>query len=77
MRGYGNKCINCDDLDDGGIEGCAQCQNENETIICNQCKDGFLYLEGNKTCLKLSQDEELEEFVNWLNCNILMINYNA
>ena len=64
VRGYGNKCINCDDLDDGGIEGCSKCQNENDTVICNQCKDGFLYLEGNKTCLKISKDEELEDFVN-------------
>ncbi|MBO6243530.1 MAG: hypothetical protein J6O41_03055 [Clostridia bacterium] len=64
VRGNGNKCITCDNMDDGGIEGCSRCQNENDSIICNECKDGFLFLDGNKTCLKLSQDEELEEFVN-------------
>ena len=54
VRGNGNKCITCDDMDDGGIEGCSRCQNENDSIICNECKDGFLFLDGNKTCLKLS-----------------------
>ena len=81
VRGYGNKCINCDDMDDGGIEGCSKCQNENDSIICNQCKEGFLYLEGNKTCLKISQDEELEEFVNciklqYINNNLQCIECN-
>ena len=77
VRGYGNKCINCDDLDDGGIEGCSKCQNENDSIICNQCKEGFLYLEGNKTCLKISKMKNLKNMLIVLNYNILMINYNV
>ena len=71
VRGNGNICINCDDVEDGGIEGCSSCFNENEQILCQQCKSGFILLENNKTCLKISNNSKLEEFTN---CNQLYLN---
>ena len=73
VRGNGNICINCDDAEEGGIEGCQTCINENVTIKCQECKKGFVLLENNKTCLKISENEELEEFVN---CQQLILDNN-
>ena len=64
VRGIHNTCINCSDVEEGGIEGCQACENLNNSIICKECKYGFLLLENNKTCLKISDNKELEEFIN-------------
>ena len=64
VRGISNTCINCGDVEEGGIEGCKSCENLNDSIICKECKYGFLLLENNETCLKISQNKELEKFIN-------------
>ena len=64
VRGNNNICINCDDEEEGGIEGCTSCINENNKIVCQECKIGFILLESNKTCLKISENVELEELIN-------------
>ena len=52
----GNKCIDCDDVSNGGIEGCNYCETNNNTIICRLCKEGYILLSNNKTCLSISQN---------------------
>ena len=64
VRGISNTCINCSDVEEGGIEGCQACENLNDSIICKECKFGFMLLENNKTCLKISENKELEKFIN-------------
>ena len=49
------------------MEGCSKCENENDNIICNECKEGFIYYENNKTCLKISENEELNEYLSCKN----------
>ena len=74
VRGKGNKCIYCDDAEDGGIEGCESCTNENDKVICSQCKYGFILLENNNTCLKISENSDLEEFPN---CDRIVLKENS
>ena len=64
VRGNNNICINCDNAEEGGIEGCNSCISENNKIVCQECKNGFILFEGNKTCLRISENEELEELTN-------------
>ena len=73
VRGNSNTCINCDDVEEGGLEGCKDCKSENDSIICEECKEGFLLLKNNKTCLKISENNELEEFIN---CQQLYLDEN-
>ena len=41
-----DKCIECGDTSQGGIENCALCrENKNGNgIICKQCKEGYISL---------------------------------
>ena len=34
-----NTCVFCDDVDEGGIEGCKNCYNNGEKILCKECTD--------------------------------------
>ena len=60
VKNNNNECIYCEDVENGGIEGCSKCQNENDKIICNECKEGFILYENNKTCLR-------QKMNNWKN----------
>ena len=70
VKNNNNECIYCEDVENGGIEGCSKCQNENDKIICNECKEGFILYENNKTCLRISKNEELEEYINCKNIKL-------
>ena len=74
VRNNNNECIYCEDIEDGGIEGCSMCQNENDKIFCTECKEGFIFYENNKTCLRISKHEELQEFINCKNIKLNEIN---
>ena len=64
-----NKCAYCDNKEYGGIEGCSMCKSDNNTITeCELCKEGYILLESNKTCLKISENNQLR---NYTNCKIL------
>ena len=46
--GNNNKCISCSDTYNGGIRGCSVCENGNDnSLICQQCAEGFVLLESN------------------------------
>ena len=74
VRVKGNKCAYCNDRLYGGIEGCTLCKSDNNTIIeCEKCAKGYILYAKNKTCLKISDNSQLE---NYQNCLVLSSNNN-
>ena len=73
IRGKENTCITCDDVEGGGIEGCQMCKNVNNEPQCIQCKEGFILLGNNYTCLRISSNVELEELTH---CQIVLWDNN-
>ena len=51
-----NKCINCGDSSQGGIDNCILCQKNNETngILCKQCSKGYILNKDKNICLPLN-----------------------
>ena len=68
-----NKCLECDDIAKGGIEGCQYCETNNNKIICRLCKEGFILLSNNHTCLNISKNKDLVKFKK---CNELTLDNN-
>jgi len=64
VQGNKNKCIYCNNTDEGGIEGCEKCVSDNGKIFCQQCKEGFILLENNQKCEKISENLKLELYPN-------------
>ena len=69
----GKKCINCNDISQGGIEGCLYCNKNGNLISCSNCEEGYILLSSNKTCIKISQNKELKKLSK---CRELAINNN-
>ena len=59
-----NKCIDCDDEENGGKKKCEYCQvnEKGDGVICKQCKDDYILFSGNNTCLERNNNAELEQF---------------
>ena len=57
-----NKCLECDDIFKGGIEGCQYCEVSNDKTNCRICKEGFILLSNNHSCLNISENNELTKF---------------
>ena len=58
-----NKCIQCHDINNGGIEGCHFCdKNENNSISCKQCTNSYILFKDNNTCLERTENEEFNRF---------------
>ena len=58
-----NKCIFCNETEDG-IEGCTSCQSDGNVITkCNKCSNGYILFQGNNSCIK-SDNYGLEKFTN-------------
>ena len=53
------RCISCNDKNNGGIENCNYCQvnEEGNGVICKQCYDGYILLNNNNTCLSRNNSE--------------------
>ena len=69
-----NKCVACNDREYGGIEGCILCKSDNINIIeCEKCDKGYILYDKNKTCIKVSNNIE---FQNYPNCQTLTTNNN-
>ena len=64
VRVKDNKCVSFDNIDYGGIEGCSLCKSDNNIIECEKCHKGFIFYENNKTCLKIVNNTELEQYPN-------------
>jgi len=73
VQGNQNKCIYCNSTDEGGIEGCEKCISDNGKIFCQQCKEGFILLENNQLCEKISENLEFELYPN---CQRIYLNEN-
>ena len=73
IRGKDNTCISCEDIDNGGIEGCSSCNNVNNIPQCNICKEGFILSKNNYTCLRISSNADLEELPH---CQLAFLNGN-
>ena len=71
IRGKDNTCISCDDVENGGFEGCQNCNNVNNEPQCNTCKPGFILLANNYSCLRISSNIELEELPH---CQLVYLN---
>jgi len=75
VRVKGNKCVSCERREYGGIEGCSICKSDNSSIIeCELCMKGYIFLENNKTCVKISDNPK---FVNYPNCARLIPRYES
>ena len=73
IKGNDNTCISCDDVESGGIEGCSTCHNVDNEPQCTSCIPGFILLENNYTCLRISSNVELEELPH---CQMVYLNNN-
>ena len=71
IRGSDNTCINCDDVENGGYDGCETCNNVDNEPRCFSCKLGYILLENNYTCLRISSNIELEELPH---CQLAIFN---
>lgn len=71
------KCIKCNNISQGGIEGCTYHNKNGNSISCSTYNKGYILLSKNKTCLKISQNEELKKYNNcwelYLNNNMILI----
>ena len=86
VQGTLNRCIFCNNTEEGGLEGCELCFSDNGNIKCQQCKKGFILSEDDKTCIKLTEFPEIEKFTNCqkvsaidgvqFDCTKCMENYN-
>ena len=62
-----NECINCEDINKGGIEGCYHCEkNGNNSISCKQCFGRYILFSDNNTCIDRESNDELNKFENCL-----------
>ena len=75
IRSKNNNCITCDDVEEGGIEGCESCFNENNEPKCISCKNGFILEEGGKKCLRISSNVELEELIHCKKTTLISNHY--
>jgi len=57
-----NKCIACDEVNAGGIKGCNNCETKKGKIICQSCKEGYILMKDNNTCLNISENTQLKNF---------------
>ena len=68
-----NKCFDCGDTTNGGIDKCLLCESNGEKAICQQCLPGYLLLTNNNSCIEIVKNKELEKFFN---CEILSMEDN-
>ena len=64
VQGTENRCIFCNNTEEGGIRGCELCFSDNGNITCQQCKKGFILSEDDQTCLEISENQDVESFTN-------------
>ena len=55
-----NKCVSCSNVLEGGINKCQFCESENGIVKCIKCLDGYILSITNNTCLKIAENEELQ-----------------
>ena len=81
VQGTNLRCIFCNNTGEGGIEGCEVCSSDNGNITCLQCKNGYILLENNQSCIHIGEEEneektELEVIRSYTNCEKILLNDN-
>ena len=61
VRGKNNRCIECNDVENGGIKECQECSNINDQIICHRCNYDYLLYKDKNICLKKNSNIELSK----------------
>jgi len=65
VQGIQNRCIFCNNTEEGGKEGCELCVSDNGNISCVQCIKGFILLEDDNSCIKINNStEDIEKYTN-------------
>ena len=59
-----NKCIECNNTLEGGIDNCPYCEYDGEKVVCNQCLPGYILLISNNSCLEIIKNIELQNIRN-------------
>ena len=57
-----NKCINCDNILEGGIDKCLFCDSDGEKAVCKLCLPGYILLKNNNSCIEIANNTELQSF---------------
>ena len=59
-----DKCIYCDDTNNGGIKGCSLCKKDenSDKIICKECFEDYILFSNNNTCIERKNNKELIKF---------------
>ena len=64
FKGKNNKCNDCGNILEGGINKCLYCKSDGEKAICQQCLPGYILSISDNTCLEIAKNKELEKFIN-------------
>ena len=68
-----NKCIECGNILEGGIDNCLYCETDEEKAVCNECLPGYILLANNNSCLEIVRNKDLHNFTN---CEKLIMENN-
>ena len=59
-----NKCVDCGNTLEGGIDKCLFCDSDGERAVCKLCEPGYILLTNNNSCLEIVKNKELQYFSN-------------
>ena len=60
-----NKCADCDDTSEGGIEYCSECESDGKKVTCKECYYNYILLTNNHSCIERS-NTEIQHYDNCL-----------
>jgi len=60
-----NKCADCDDTSEGGIEYCSECESDGKKVTCKECYYNYILLTNNNSCIERS-NTEMQHYDNCL-----------
>ena len=57
-----NKCIECDDRQQGGVDNCYYCKTnqEGDGLMCRECKEGYILSRDENKCLNRAESNLME-----------------
>ena len=61
-----NKCVQCDNTLEGGIENCLYCESDGEKTTCNECAPDFILSTTDNICINMSKNKEIQNFFKCL-----------
>ena len=66
-----NKCVDCDDIAEGGIANCYECESDDKNVTCKECNEGYILLTNNNSCLEKMANKELQFYDNCLELTLV------